>query len=204
MRLHIAGVGRIVAAGATPGRKVRAPQGRTLDNIQEGQPSDSATESKPPGFGRVRVKRWCKRPPDAVVTRHARHTPFGARPNREGGRPGHSLPGRLLEGAGNRTPRGMTITHGQPCGQNPAYSPTPAYCQPEASHVRHFRAPSRATRPAVGHTSGRRARQPSCCRHRRACQAVSALARHAALLACRPSHEPQRRGGRHCFCFPPR
>ena len=31
-----------------PGRKVRAPQGGTLDNIQEGRPSDSATESKPP------------------------------------------------------------------------------------------------------------------------------------------------------------
>lgn len=29
-------------------RKVRAPQGRTLDNVQEGRPSDSATESKPP------------------------------------------------------------------------------------------------------------------------------------------------------------
>ena len=97
-----------------PGRKVRAPQGRTLGNTQEGRPSDSATESKPPDLGRVRVKRWCKRPPDAAVTRHARHTPFGARPNREGGRPDHCLPGRLLEGTGNRAPRGMTVWCGQP------------------------------------------------------------------------------------------
>ena len=130
MQPQIAGVGQTVAAGENPGRKVRAPQGRTLGNTQEGRPSDSATESKPPDPGRVRVKRWCKRPPDAAVTRHARHTPFGARPNREGGRPGRSLPGRLLEGAGNCTPRGMTVTRGQPCGQNPAYSPTPAYSQP--------------------------------------------------------------------------
>ena len=31
-----------------PERKVRAPHGRTLGNTQEGRPSDSATESKPP------------------------------------------------------------------------------------------------------------------------------------------------------------
>lgn len=115
-----------------PERKVRAPQGRTLGNTQEGRPSESATESKPPrtrvmpeglnavqnppkGFGDgVRVKRWGKSPPDAAVTRHARHTPFGARPNREGGRPGHSLPGRLLEGAGNCAPRGMAVWCGLP------------------------------------------------------------------------------------------
>lgn len=55
----------------------------------------------------VRVKRWGKSPPDAAVTRHARHAPSGARPNREGGWPGQYLPGRLLEGAGDRAPRGM-------------------------------------------------------------------------------------------------
>lgn len=48
----------------------------------------------------ARVKRRSKSPPDTVVTLYARHAPFGARPNRGGGWPGHCLPGRLLERAG--------------------------------------------------------------------------------------------------------
>ncbi len=37
-----------------------------------------------------------------MVTRYAGYTPFGARPNREGGLPGQILPGGLLEDPGNR------------------------------------------------------------------------------------------------------
>ena len=44
-----------------------------------------------------------------MATWQAGHAPFGARPNREGGWPGHCLPGRLLEGAGDRAPRVMMI-----------------------------------------------------------------------------------------------
>jgi len=81
------------------GRKVRAPQGKALDNVQQGRPWESATENRPPRADfagqydlfmaivlqsrrGVRVKRWGKSPPVAVVTRQAWQTPFGARPNR--------------------------------------------------------------------------------------------------------------------------
>jgi len=44
-----------------------------------------------------------------VVTRTARQTPSGARPNREAWAWLALLPGRLLERAGNSTPRGMAV-----------------------------------------------------------------------------------------------
>ena len=72
----------------------------------------------------VRVKGWCKRPPAVLATRQARYTPSGARPNRKVFEAGPAeLSGRLLEAAGNRRPRGMTVTLQRE--QNPAYSPTP-------------------------------------------------------------------------------
>ena len=53
-----------------------------------GDPRESATENKPPrlGFGlrAVRVKRCGKSAPRVLVTRAARQTPPGARPNRGG------------------------------------------------------------------------------------------------------------------------
>ena len=45
---------RSVADGS---RKVRTPQGRTLGKSQAGRPAESATESRPPPFSEVRVKR---------------------------------------------------------------------------------------------------------------------------------------------------
>lgn len=77
-----------------------------------------------PFVGMVRVKGWCKRPPAVLATRQARYTPSGARPNRKVFEAGPAeLSGRLLEAAGNRRPRGMTVTLQRE--QNPAYSPTP-------------------------------------------------------------------------------
>jgi hypothetical protein len=77
---------------------------------RRGDPTASATESRPPRFerGGVRVKRWCKRPPAPLATGAARQTPSGARPNRGAIAWLALLPGRLLEPAGNRRPRGMT------------------------------------------------------------------------------------------------
>ncbi len=58
----------------------------------------------------VTVKRCGKSAPAGEATRSARQTPPGARPNREQSRLGSlRLPGRLLEAASNRRPRGMTI-----------------------------------------------------------------------------------------------
>ena len=45
-----------------------------------GDPRESATESRPPGASRVRVKRRCKRPPAPRATGAARQAPSGARP----------------------------------------------------------------------------------------------------------------------------
>ena len=49
---------KVIAAGrkSAPSRKVRAPQGRVLAQASRGDPKESATESKPPAFARVRVK----------------------------------------------------------------------------------------------------------------------------------------------------
>jgi len=71
--LKYLGVGRTIAAGFGLGRKVRAPQGRTLGNAQRGRPLESATEKKPPkAYSLVaRVKRWGKSPPDAAATPYA-------------------------------------------------------------------------------------------------------------------------------------
>src|SRR6478609_5009581 len=56
------------------------------------------------------VKRCGKSAPAGGVTRLAWQTPPGARPNRKQSRSGSlRLPGRLLEAASNRRPRGMVI-----------------------------------------------------------------------------------------------
>ena len=72
----------------------------------------------------VRVKRRGKSPPDGSATNHARQAPSGARPNRGGGWPGQCLPGRLLEGAGDCSPRLMAVAASAEAVQNPAYRPT--------------------------------------------------------------------------------
>src|SRR5690606_35339000 len=82
------------------------------------EPTESATESKPPKCRKalVRVKGCGKSAPRRWQHSTARQTPPGARPNREvGAHPqgwGASvgpalLPGRLLEGRGDAAPRGM-------------------------------------------------------------------------------------------------
>ena len=109
------GVGQTVAAGRKArGGKSGLHRAERWVTPRRGDPRTAPQKANRPALCGVRVKRWGKSPPDAVVTRHARHTPFGARPNREGGRPDHCLPGRLLEGAGNCAPRGMTVWCGQP------------------------------------------------------------------------------------------
>lgn len=168
-----------------PGRKVRAPQGRTLGNTQEGRPSDSATESKPPPpRGGVRVKRWGKSPPDAAVTRHARHTPFGARPNREGGRPDHCLPGRLLEGAGNCAPRGMTVWCGQPHDRTRLIVRLPLVNK--VCNVRKFRHIICCGKTLGAHTGCRTGYAYGRC-HWRHSKTVFALAGRAAFLGMPPA-----------------
>ena len=98
-----------------------------------GDPRESATESRPPVHGRVRVKGCGKSAPRR--RQRGRH----GKPHREqdrigttwnGNVPGPSLgcrSGWLLEAVGNDRPRGMAVT----CGsarvralQNPAYRPT--------------------------------------------------------------------------------
>ena len=109
------GVGQTVAAGRKArGGKSGLHRAERWVTPRRGDPRTAPQKANRPALCGVRVKRWGKSPPDAAVTRHARHTPFGARPNREGGRPDHCLPGRLLEGTGNRAPRGMTVWCGQP------------------------------------------------------------------------------------------
>ncbi|GBC82861.1 hypothetical protein HRbin10_01997 [bacterium HR10] len=146
-------IGRSPVVGVTGHRrKVRTPQGSGLGNAQagrpQGRPDDKCNREQtgrwPPFSGRERwirrwVKRWGKSPPAGVVTRPARQTPRGARPNRkalEGGPPDDRRPhgramapsGRSLELTGNRQPRGMTAIP-LPCGrQNSAYrfAPNPS------------------------------------------------------------------------------
>jgi hypothetical protein len=99
-----------------------------------GNPQESATENRPPmagpvagrGPAQVRVKRCGKSAPASGATRAARQTPPGARPRRGRTARPQTPPGRPLEPAGNRRPRGMAATDGspEPSGQNPAYRPT--------------------------------------------------------------------------------
>lgn len=79
---------------------------------------------------RVRVKWWGGLPLNVRAhqqpgDRLAWQTPHGARPSKGGGsaRP-VSLPGRLLERAGDRAPREMVVIHApRAWKQNPAYRP---------------------------------------------------------------------------------
>jgi len=70
-------------------RKVGAPQGRMLASGQSGRPAgkchreQTADGPAPWDRAQVRVKRCGKSAPAAGVTRPARQTPSGARPNRE-------------------------------------------------------------------------------------------------------------------------
>jgi hypothetical protein len=81
----------------------------------------SATESRPPGASRVRVKRRCKRPPAPRATGAARQAPSGARPR--SWRAARPMPaGGPHKAVSNGGPRWMAAA---PRGvQNPAYRPT--------------------------------------------------------------------------------
>jgi len=86
-----------------------------------GDPRDSATEKRPPGFGRVRVKRRCKRPPRSwrqgrlgKPHREQDQIGVGARVRATGcceaGSGPHS--GWLLEARRKSRPRRMTVAEG--------------------------------------------------------------------------------------------
>ena len=77
------------------------------------------------------------------MTRLAWQTPPGARPNREQSRSGSlRLPGRLLEAASNRRPRGMIAASASSDAleQNPAYRPSSGiFCSAELKAERETR-----------------------------------------------------------------
>ncbi len=79
--------------------------------------TESATENRPPPLGVARVKRWGKSPPRSW--QHERHGKPQPEQGQIGGE-GRPVPktlereldeaaGRLLEGAGDRAPREMTV-----------------------------------------------------------------------------------------------
>ena len=74
--------------------------------------TDSATENRPPQVIVVRVKRWGKSPPRLPVTEAARQTPpeQGQISGEENAHSDEDAAGRLHEGGGDSTPRGMTAT----------------------------------------------------------------------------------------------
>jgi hypothetical protein len=121
-------------AGTTGPRNVRTPQGRVLGNTQSGRPAGKCHREQTADGGtglrsgpaQGRVKRCGKSAPAPGATRVARQTPPGARPRRGRTARPQTPPGRPLEPAGNRRPRGMAATDGsaEPSGQNPAYRPT--------------------------------------------------------------------------------
>ncbi len=124
-------------------RKVRAPQGRVVDNIDRPKGSgkcnrkQTAAGVQSPRQVRkqarrllyedaaARVKRCGKSAPAAGATRLAWQTPPGARPSRARargntctGRPGlNRRSGRLLETPGNRRPREMAVRCARPIGR---------------------------------------------------------------------------------------
>ena len=66
-------VGRVIAARETGLRKVRTPQSRVVGNSHPGRPAGQChREQTARPNSRVRVKRWCKRPPVHRVTGVAR------------------------------------------------------------------------------------------------------------------------------------
>jgi len=127
------GVGRTAAADASQERKVRAPQGRVVDNIDRPKGSGKCNRKQTAAAGTsprltaaaARVKRCGKSAPAAGATRLAWQTPPGARPSRAhalgnecAGRPGLKWrSGRLLEAPGNRRPREMAVTRARPFGR---------------------------------------------------------------------------------------
>jgi hypothetical protein len=96
-------------------RNVRTPPGRVLGNTQSGRPAGKCHREQTADGGidlrsgpaQVRVKRCGKSAPAPGVTRAARQTPPGARPDRGRTARPQTPPGRPLEPAGNRRPRGM-------------------------------------------------------------------------------------------------
>jgi len=96
-----------------PGRKVRAPQGRVPGNSwaarADGKCNREQTADGPRKRDQARVKRCGKSAPRTWQQGRRWQTPPGARPNR-GALVWPALrPGRLLERAGDGTPRGMTV-----------------------------------------------------------------------------------------------
>jgi hypothetical protein len=130
-------VGQAAACRAlrrTGPRNVRTPPGTVLGNTQSGRPAGKCHREQTADGGtglrsgpaQVRVKRCGKSAPASGATRAARQTPSGARPRRGRAARPQTPPGRPLEPAGNRRPRGMAATDGsaEPSVQNPAYAPT--------------------------------------------------------------------------------
>ena len=77
-------------------RNVRTPQGTVLGNTQSGRLAGKCHREEPPMAGQpaqARVKRCGKSAPAPGVTRVARQTPPGARPNVGYGRPVRHSPG---------------------------------------------------------------------------------------------------------------
>ena len=85
------------SSGTTGLRKVGTPQGRVLANGQSGRPAGKChreqTADGPVRRAQARVKRCGKSAPAPGVTRVARQTPPGARPNVGYGRPVRHSPG---------------------------------------------------------------------------------------------------------------
>jgi hypothetical protein len=83
--------------------------GRPAGKCHRKQTADGGTGLRS-GLAQVRVKRCGKSAPAPGVTRAARQTPPGARPRRGRTARPQTPPGRPLEPAGNRRPRGMAAS----------------------------------------------------------------------------------------------
>jgi hypothetical protein len=161
-------VGQAAACRAlrrTGPRNVRTPPGTVLGNTQSGRPAGKCHREQTADGGtglrsgpaQVRVKRCGKSAPAPGATRAARQTPSGARPRRGRTARPQRPPGRPLEPAGNRRPRGMAATDGspEPSGQNPAYRPTRHHHRSDLRRVRRQKSSSSSSQ-GPGSRRGRR------------------------------------------------
>jgi hypothetical protein len=102
----------------------------------EGDLRESATESRPPCFDRVRAKGCGKSAPRRRQRR--RHGKPHREQNRIGaayGFPPSRRPGWLLERRSNSAPRGMIAYRPQGRGQNPAYRPSGTFSHAMPSRI---------------------------------------------------------------------